>query len=111
MAKKFDSSSHELVDIGDKVHQPKSLVFPKRKCGIKDRCFQRDWFDKWPWLHYNELNDLAYYFTCMKVIKEKKVKTGNVDACFIPVATLIGRMPHAHLKDTKHQTHTKLQSK
>ena len=83
MAKKFDSSSHKLVDIGDKAHQPKSLIFPKRKCGIKDRCFQRDWFEKWSWLHYNELNDAAYYFTCTKAIKEKKVKTGNVDACFV----------------------------
>ena len=36
---KFDSSFHELVDIGDKAHQPKSFVFPKRKFGIKDRCF------------------------------------------------------------------------
>ena len=36
MAKKFDSSSHEPVDIGDKAHQPKLLVFPKQKCGIKD---------------------------------------------------------------------------
>ena len=83
MAKKFDSSSHKLVDISDKAHQPKSLVFPKRKCGIKDRCFQRDWFEKWSWLHYNELNDVAYCFTCTKVIKEKKVKTGNIDACFV----------------------------
>ena len=35
MAKKFDSSSHKLVDIGDKAHQPESLVFPKRKDGVK----------------------------------------------------------------------------
>ena len=34
MVKKFDLSSHKLVDIGDKAHQPKSLVFPKRKCMI-----------------------------------------------------------------------------
>ena len=50
---------------------------------IKDRCFQCDWFEKWPWLHYNELNDSAYCFTYMRAIKEKKVKTENVDACFI----------------------------
>ena len=83
MAKKFDSSFHKLVDISDKAHQPKSLVFPKQKFGVKDRCFQRDWFEKWPWLHYNELDDSAYCFICAKAIKEKKVKTGNMDACFI----------------------------
>ena len=38
---------------------------------------------KWSWLHYNELNNAAYCFTCTKAIKEKKVKTGNMDACFV----------------------------
>ena len=47
-----------------------------------------NWFEKWPWLHYNELNNLAYCFTCTKVIKEKKVKIGNMDAW---KSTLIGR--------------------
>ena len=83
MAKKFDSTYHELVDIDDKAHQPKSLVFPKHKFGIKERCFQREWFNKWPWLHYNELDDSAFCFICTKAIKEKKAKTGNMDDCFI----------------------------
>ena len=77
---KIDSSSHKLVEIDDKSHQPKLPVFPKRKCGIKDRCFQHDWFEKWSWLYYNELNDAACCFTRIKAIKEKKVKTGNIDA-------------------------------
>ena len=83
MGKKIDSSSHKLVEIDDKSHQPKLPVFPKRKCGIKDRCFQHDWFEKWSWLYYNELNDAAYCFTRTKAIKEKKVKTGNINACFV----------------------------
>ena len=38
---------------------------------------------KWSWLDYNELNDSAFCFKFTKVIKEKKVKTGNIDACFV----------------------------
>ena len=50
MAKKFDSSSHKLVDIGDKTHQPKSHAHASKekvwyRC-IKDQCFQRSWFEK-----------------------------------------------------------------
>ena len=63
--------------------RPKLLVFPKRKCGIKDRCFQCNWFEKWSWLHYDELNEAAYCFTCTKAIREKKVNTGTIDACFV----------------------------
>ena len=66
MAKKFDPSAHELVDIGIdsilsvilvirliRAHHPKSLVFLKRKFGVKEQCFQCECYSKWPWLHYN----------------------------------------------------------
>ena len=49
-------SSHKLVE----KHINPNRLFPKRKCGTKDQCFRHHWFEKWSWLHYNELNDTAY---------------------------------------------------
>ena len=39
-----------------KAHQPRSLNFPKRTFGKdkKQRSFTAQWFDKYPWLHYDE---------------------------------------------------------
>ena len=53
--------------IGDKPHQPSSFRFPKREFGntlVMKRSFQRKWFDRWSWLHYEENLDLAFCFTC-----------------------------------------------
>ena len=44
MAKTFNSTSHELVDIDNKAHQFKLLLFPKCKFGIKVWCFQCERF-------------------------------------------------------------------
>ena len=54
--------------IGNKAHQPCSCKFPQRdfgKTSVVRRSFQRQWFDRWSWLHYSEDKDLAFYFTCI----------------------------------------------
>ena len=47
-------------------NQPINVPFPKNKIG---RSFQSSWFQSFPWLHYEEEEDSAYCFTCLKAIE------------------------------------------
>ena len=35
------------------------------------------WFDKWPWLRYNEERDVAFCHICLKAKEEKKIMWSN----------------------------------
>ena len=58
-----------LPELGDKPNHPKTFTFPKRKFGDKKptyrsfQSFQSSWFEKWPWITYNETEnrDVATY--------------------------------------------------
>lgn len=68
-----------LGTIGNKPNQPSTYSFPKRSFGKKDpvsRSFQSSWFKKWPWIHYDQTNNLAFCFTCVNASK-----LGNVKIC------------------------------
>ena len=62
----MDASSSQSVSDTESIfpeipHQPRVFHFPKREFGKKSavrRSFQTAWFDKWPWLHYREENDV-----------------------------------------------------
>ena len=63
------SENQARILLGDQPNQPKSFTFPKRTFGLKKpiyRSFQCSWFTKWPWLHYDQVNDKVYCFTCVK---------------------------------------------
>ena len=67
-------------------HQPARLSFPKRSFGKKAvalRAFQASWFSMWKWIHYDETNDRAYCFYCVKGFKEGKLKAPNADPAFV----------------------------
>lgn len=87
MAKKFSACGGQLIEIGSLPHQPQDgFPFPKRKFGHKnpvERSFQHNWFSKWSWLHYNAKNDSAFCFVCTKAMKEKKIRSINVDSTYI----------------------------
>jgi len=62
------------------VHQPQTLEFPKRNFGKKvviNRNFQLSWFEKWPWLHYTENDDVKFNQTA---------KTYHVNECLAILA-------------------------
>ena len=40
--------------------------FPKTKAGGQERKCQSQWFQKFPWLHYNKKDDTVLCYTCMK---------------------------------------------
>ena len=81
-------SVSNLPDIPDSPHQPSpGFKFPKRSFGkatVVFRSFQSTWFRQWPFLHYDEANDLAYCHTCVNGFKEK-MKAAKADAAFVSV--------------------------
>ena len=64
------SETQAQISLGDQPNQTKSFTFPKRTFTVKKliyRSFQPSWFKKWPCLHYNQVNDEVFCFTCLKV--------------------------------------------
>ena len=71
----------EGVPIIDRPNQPKQFRFPGRKFGsseVVSRKFMKDWFDKFPWLHY-KLNDRAFCQTCIATYNKRHMLTA-IDA-------------------------------
>ncbi|XP_042208920.1 zinc finger MYM-type protein 1-like isoform X2 [Homarus americanus] len=84
---KFRSGSSEIVSlpgIGDRPHQPRSTNFPKRVIGINRvaRGFQASWFDRWPWIHYDEAGDKAFCFVCIKACTQNLIST-TIEPAFV----------------------------
>ena len=55
------ASNQDGVVIPEKPHQPHT--YSKRSFGKKTiilRSFQPDWFNKWPFLHYDEARDVVF---------------------------------------------------
>ena len=82
------SPSESLPNVGEKLNQPKRFLFPKREYGKKTivkRAFQQQWFHHWPWIHYDEVNDVAFCHTCVAAARSRKLKnvSSNGDLTFI----------------------------
>jgi hypothetical protein len=74
------------VDVPDQPHQPLTFSFPKRSFGKTApvfRSFQPSWFSQWPFLHYDETNDVAYCHTCLMEFKMKRMRTNTADPAFV----------------------------
>ena len=82
----FDMATASFPDIYSVPHQPTNITFPKRSFGKKvvALCtFQASWFSTWKWIHYDETNDKAFCFYCVKGFKENKLKAPNADQAFV----------------------------
>ena len=80
----------EGVPIGDRPNQPKQFRFPDRKFGsskVASRKFMKDWFDKFPWLHYDKLNDCAFCHTCNAAYNKGHMSTvtDTIEPTFISI--------------------------
>ena len=63
-----------LPELGDKSNHPKTFKFLKQKFGNKKPTycsFQSSW---WPWITYNETEDKAFRFVCIKVVQQERVR-------------------------------------
>ena len=65
----------------DKPHHPgRSFSFPKRSFGKAKPVLcsaQSQWFDTWPFLHYDESQDVVFCHTCVKAFELGRMKTSN----------------------------------
>ena len=78
----YNEKQLSLMEIGESANQPASSYnFPKRSFGktkVVYRAFQRSWFNKWKWLHYDSNKDLCFCHTCVFTLKTGKIKfSGN----------------------------------
>ena len=61
-------------------HQPLSFKFPKRQYGLKKPVFcsfKGHWFTQWPFLHYNQAEDIVLCHTFAKAFLLKRIKTSH----------------------------------
>ena len=53
-----------------------SMTLPKHCLGSRERSFQALWFEKFPWLHYDEGFDVARRYVCYR-----QSKKNALDSC------------------------------
>lgn len=89
-----------------KAHQPLLRPFPLRSFGKQQRAFCATWYNKYPWLHYQEADDSVLCFYC--VVAEKRglsssaaVRSKSADDAFI--RTGFSNWKRALEKFEKHQ--------
>ena len=79
--------TNENVVISSKPHQPKSFHFPKRSFGkskVVERNIQPGWFNKWPFIHYDESIDSVFCHVCLMSFKLKRMKSSTrADPAFV----------------------------
>ena len=64
-------STSNCCSLPEKSYHPsKDFVFPKTKFGSRNRPCQHNWFDNYPWLHYDIKKDCVFCFYCMKNVSK-----------------------------------------
>ena len=74
------SSRSDLPELPSSPHQPSSFTFPKRCFGNKvvvQRSCQRSWFERLPFLHYDEGKDVVFCHTCVTGFRKGKMKSSK----------------------------------
>ena len=77
-----DSSASEKVKFLAEANQPRNIKFLRHSAGKQNRSFQPAWFDKFPWLHYDEQSDSVLCFTCIKALHLKMISSRKGEAAF-----------------------------
>ena len=75
-------SSNEKNVPKEAYHPPKGFVFPKTKFGKRERSCQHNWFESYPWLHYDSERDCVLCFYCMNNL-EKLTAEKNKELTYI----------------------------
>ena len=78
------SSDPNVSMIPEKAHHP-ILNFPPRTIGKQRRSFCSSWYQKYPWLHYQEANDSVLCFHCHVAERRHLPITLNKDVAFLSV--------------------------
>ncbi|KAL5487102.1 hypothetical protein EMCRGX_G019661 [Ephydatia muelleri] len=76
-----------IPSLPDEPHHPKSFAFPKRSFGKTKPVFcsaKSQWFDTWPFLHYDEGQDVMFCHTCVTAFKLGRIKSSkNAATAFV----------------------------
>ena len=87
VSKKWLLLSMSIPSLPDEPHHPKSFAFPKRSFGMTKPVFcsaKSQWFDTWPFLHYDEGQDVMFCHTCVTAFKLGRIKSSkNVATAFV----------------------------
>lgn len=83
-----NAAAAPTVDVPDEPHQPLTFTFtfPKRCFSKKSPVFcsfQPTWFSQWPFIHYDETNDVVYCHTCLMGFKMNRMRTNTADPAFV----------------------------
>ena len=62
----------------DSPNQPRNVEFAKTGKIGHERSFQPNWFDLYPWLHYDEELQAAFCFTCVKAAETNSLSTQSL---------------------------------
>ena len=86
-SKKWLLLSMSIPSLTDEPHHPKSFAFPKRSFGMTKPVFcsaKSQWFDTWPFLHYDEGQDVMFCHTCVTAFKLGRIKSSiNAATAFV----------------------------
>ena len=86
-SKKWLLLSMSIPSLPDEPHHPKSFAFPKRSFGMTKPVFcsaKSQWFDTWPFLHYDEGQDVMFCHTCVTAFKLGRIKSSkNAATAFV----------------------------
>ena len=67
-----------------KPYQPRNnITFPKTQYKLFKQAFQSSWFDRFPWLHYDVVNDSAFCFTCIKAASQNLITSSKIEQTFV----------------------------
>lgn len=88
------ASAAPLPDLPeDPYHPPAQFKYPKRAFGKAKPVYcsaQRQWFQSWPFLHYDEAKDAVFCHTCVKAFTLKRIRTShNSSSAFVSFIPLI----------------------
>ena len=86
MAMPTSSSAEGSSTSADVNHPPTTYVFPKRAFGKKNvvyRSCHAEWFQTWPWLHYQEDKDTVLCHVCARANSKGKLSSGTAEPSFV----------------------------
>ena len=86
--RKESVSDSESAAVMEGPHQTRSGSFPSNAFGktkVVNYSFQNKWFDKYKWLHYDEVQDAAYCYPCKTAEEQNKLRTKYKDLASIHI--------------------------
>ena len=102
MATSSSNFKAPLPSLPDEPHHPgRNFIFPKKSFGKSKPVLcsaQSQWFDTWPFLHYDEGQDVVFCHTCVKAFELNRMKSSNNAAnAFVSILRCGGDIDHFNL--------------